>query len=98
MKNYSGAVLLVLVFFGTEAHSSGLSKITGIHIDVYSGKMSIEPPDLGAIPQVIHDLPKDVAQAFLNPLAPALAASIRHSRQQAINRGAYPIPPNIRQQ
>ncbi|MAG79742.1 MAG: hypothetical protein CMN89_12270 [Sutterellaceae bacterium] len=79
------------------AQASWLSKITGISVDLNRGQVSVSPPDLGAIPEMIQNLPKDVGQALLNPAAPIVATAIRFSRGQALNRGVQPIPTNIRQ-
>ncbi|MBB3981872.1 hypothetical protein GGR44_001531 [Sphingobium fontiphilum] len=79
------------------ANASWLSEITGIDIDLNRGTVRVKPPNIGAIPDAIRNLPKDVGQALINPAAPALATAIRFSRGQALNRGAQPIPPHIRQ-
>jgi hypothetical protein len=86
-----------LVCCSASLHASWLSEITGIHLNLNSGEVSVEPPNLGAIPQMIQNLPKDVGQALLNPVAPAIATGIRFSRAQALNQGVQPIPANIRQ-
>ena len=70
------AVLLL----SSRADASWLSKITGIHVDLNRGRVSIDKPDVGAIPQMLRNLPKDVGQAMLNPAGTALAAAIRSSR------------------
>lgn len=87
-----------LLLFPTAASASWVGEITGVDIDLNRGTVNIKPPNIGAIPQAIQNLPKDAAQALLNPVAPALAASIRFSRGQALNQGVQPIPPHIRAQ
>jgi hypothetical protein len=86
----------VLTTAATYTEASGLSEITGIHVDLNRGRVRIEPPNLAAIPDVIRSLPQDIAEALLNPAAPALASAIRFSRGQAQNRGVDPIPSNVR--
>jgi Domain of unknown function (DUF4157) len=78
------------------AHSSWLSRVTGIDIDLNRGQVAIRPPDIAAIPQMLQNLPKDVGQGLLNPAAPALATAIRFSRGQALNRNPRPIPQPIK--
>lgn len=92
------ALLLLSIGLPTLAFGSWLSEITGIDIDLNRGSVQVKPPNLGAIPQMIQNLPKDVGQAMLNPAAPALATAIRFSRGQALNRGAQPIPAAVRQE
>jgi hypothetical protein len=55
-----------------------------------------EPLYLGAIPDVTEDLPPDMREAILDRAGPALAAAIRESRTQALERGVTAIPPQIR--
>jgi hypothetical protein len=86
------------LFAATPTKASWLSEITGVDIDLNRGTVSVKPPNIGAIPQAIQNLPKDVGQALLNPAAPALATSIRSSRGQALNAGVQPIPSHIRAQ
>jgi hypothetical protein len=76
--------------------ASGLSRIMGIHLDLTEDTLEIEPPDLAVIPEVIQTLPEEAREVLLNATAPVLAAAIRESRQQAIDRGVSPIPPHIR--
>lgn len=90
------ALLLSVGAVGT-AHASWLSKITGIDVDLNRGRVSIAQPDVGAIPEMIRALPKDLGQAALNPNAPILATAIRFSRGQALNRGTEPIPRDIQE-
>lgn len=78
------------------ANASWFSEITGVDIDLNRGKVSVKTPNLGAIPQMLQNLPKDVGQAMLNPAAPVLASAIRFSRGQALNRGTQQIPQNIK--
>ena len=96
----SRAILSLLctmtLFSIAPAQASWLSEITGAEIDLNRGTVSLKPPNIGAIPEAIQNLPKDVGQALLNPVAPALATSIRFSRGQALNVGVQPIPPHIR--
>ena len=75
--------------------ASWLSKITGVHINPSKGEFRIEKPDIGAIPEMLQNLPKDVAQFMLNPAGAALAEAIRWSRNTHISSG-QPIPANIR--
>lgn len=91
-------VVAMLAAYGVNAYASGLSEITGINIDFNRGTVSIKPPNIGAVPGVLRNLPKDVAQAALNPVAPVLATAIRLSRGQALNRGVQSMPSNIRNQ
>ena len=60
------------------------------------GALRIEPLGLGEIPDVTEDLPPDMREALLEGAAPALAAAIRESRRQAVERGVDSIPPQIR--
>jgi hypothetical protein len=79
------------------AAQSVLARITGIDIDVHSRTVEIKPPDLGAVPDMVRNLPKDVGQALLNPASPILAAAIRESRSQALRRGVQPVPAAVKQ-
>lgn len=98
MRKLGGLLAGVALICNNQiAHASWLSEITGIDIDLNRGQVSVQPPNLAAIPQMIQNLPKDVGQALLNPAAPVVATSIRFSRGQALNRGVQPIPGNIRQ-
>lgn len=90
--------ICVLSAYCTSSFGGGLSDIIGVDIDFNRGTLSINTPNLSAIPKVLSNLPKDLAQAALNPAAPALATAIRFSRSQALNRGVQPIPINIRNQ
>lgn len=98
MSAIKAATVCSLVAIPVLAHASWLSEITGINVDLNRGRVEINPPNLGAIPQMIQNLPKDVGQALLNPAAPALATAIRFSRGQALNRGVQPIPASVRQE
>jgi len=91
-------VLIAFCVIAMDARASWFSEITGVDVDVNKGTVSVKPPNLAAIPQMLQHLPKDVGQALLNPAAPIVAQAIRTSRQQAINRGVSPIPPGVRQQ
>jgi hypothetical protein len=91
-------LVVVALLLSTAAQASWLSEITGIDVDLNRGQVSVKPPNLAAVPQMIQNLPKDVGQAMLNPAAPALASAIRFSRGQALNRGVNPVPPQVRQQ
>jgi hypothetical protein len=86
-----------MVAVPSAASASWLSEITGIHINPSAGRISVEAPNIGAIPDMLRNLPKDAAQFFLNPAGAALAEAIRISRNTA-GSGAQPIPPAIRQQ
>ena len=97
MINAKMSMILLITLPGL-VQASWLSEITGIDIDLNRGSMQVKPPNLAAIPQLIQNLPKDVGQAMLNPAAPALATAIRFSRGQALNRGAQPLPQNMRQE
>lgn len=90
------AVVACIALSAESTRASELSRITGIHLDQTQGTLEIEPPDLAVIPEVLQNLPEDVREALLNATAPLLAAAIRESRQQAIDRGVSPIPPHIR--
>ncbi|MGX5834271.1 eCIS core domain-containing protein [Aeromonas piscicola] len=98
MVNIRSIVYLMLIFTSVGSKASWLSEITGVDIDLNRGTVSVNPPNLGAIPQMIQNLPKDVGQAMLNPASPIVATAIRFSRGQAINRGVQPIPNAIRQE
>jgi len=50
----------------------------------------------GLLSASAQDLPPDVREAILERAAPALAAAIRESRRQAVERGVDSIPPQIR--
>jgi len=90
------AVVACIAVSAESTRASELSRITGIHLDQTQGTLEIEPPDLAVIPEVLQNLPEDVREALLNATVPLLAAAIRESRQQAIDRGVSPIPPHIR--
>lgn len=90
-------ILLLMLTASASTQASWLSEITGVDIDLNRGTVSIKPPNLGAVPQMIQNLPKDVGQALLNPAAPVVATAIRFSRGQALNRGVQAIPPAVRQ-
>ena len=98
MNRRSGLMLLALCCC-TTGSASWLSQITGVHVDITNPlkpEVSISKPDLGAIPEMLQNLPKDVGQALLNPAGSALAVGIRNaSKQAAVN--AQPIPLDIRQ-
>jgi hypothetical protein len=89
---YLVAALLVLP---GPAHPSGLSDITGIDIDIPAGRISVGPPNPGAIPRVISNLPTDAQNFFLNPAGSGLALLIRNAEAQALG-SSRPIPPDIR--
>lgn len=93
------AVLITLISITAcgIANASWLSEITGVHIDVNRGAMEISPPNPAAIGPMLQNLPKDVSQTLLNPVAPLLAEAIRFSRAEALRRGAQPMPPQARQ-
>ena len=94
--------LLMIAVVACTAHSAestraiGLSSVTGVHLDQTEDTLEIEPPDLAVIPEVMQSLPEGVREAVLDATAPLLAAAIRESRNQAIDRGVSPIPPRIR--
>lgn len=99
MKAFIATASAALLFgVPLPVSASWLSEITGIDIDLNRGSVSVKPPNLAAIPQMIQNLPQDVGQAMLNPAAPVLASAIRFSRGQALNRGTQPIPARIRQE
>lgn len=88
--------VVALFSFMEAVSASWLSQITGIDLDLNRGTLSVKTPDLGAIPEMVKNLPKDVGQAMLNPTGTALATAIRFSRGQALNRGTQQIPPSVR--
>lgn len=79
------------------ASASWLSEISGIDIDIPNGRVSVAPPKPQAIVPMLQNLPKDAAQALLNPAGNALATAIRISRNTA-RGGEQSIPPHIRAQ
>ena len=81
--------------FSENAHVGGPGGSTGSHV-AGEGALRIEPLGLGEVPDVTEDLPEDVREALLEGAAPALAAAIRESRRQAVERGVDSIPPQIR--
>lgn len=97
-KIYVVSLALAALCISAPARASWLSEITGVSVDLNRGTVSIKPPNIGAIPEAISNLPKDAAQALLNPAAPALATSIRFSKGQALNAGVQSIPAHIRAQ
>jgi hypothetical protein len=94
-KFFVTAAAFTFGLFSENAHASGLGRSTGSHV-ADEGAPRIEPLGLGAIPDVTEDLPQDVREALLERAAPALAAAIRESRRQAVERGVDSIPPQIR--
>lgn len=93
----SSLVTVTLVMAPTAAQASWLSEITGIHIDIPNGTVSVSAPKPQAIVPMLQNLPKDAAQALLNPAGNVLATAIRISRNTA--RGnEQQIPPQIRAQ
>lgn len=97
MKKTFFALIILLFSISQTKAQSWLAQITGINVDLNRQTVSVKPPDINAIPKMIQNLPKDVSQALLNPLAPILASSIRFSRGQALNRGTQHIPGEIKQ-
>lgn len=95
MKGRATILSLTALLFSSATHASWLSEITGVDIDLNRGTVEIKTPKPEAIIPMIQNLPKDVSQAMLNPAAPALAAAIRFSRGQALNRGVNPIPADV---
>ena len=91
-------LLAFCLFAGTpQLRASWFGEISGLDFDFSRGRLSVKPPNLAAVPEMIRNLPKDVGQALLNPAGNALAAAIRFSRGQALNRGPQSIPPRVRQ-
>lgn len=97
MKLKKLLLIVLIISFSNYSYASWFSEISGIDIDLNRGNISIKPPNIAAIPEMIKNLPKDISQAMLNPTSPILASAIRFSRGQALNRGVNPIPPQIRQ-
>jgi hypothetical protein len=83
-----------------QVQASWLSDFTGVNIDPAAGKFTVGPPNPGPaiqrLPQVIQNLPQDVANLG-NPAGLGLALAIRHAKEQA-SYGAQPIPAGILQQ
>lgn len=98
VKKRTTYLFLLTLTASASTNASWLSEITGVHVDLNRGTISVTPPNLGAIPQMIQNLPKDVGQALLNPAAPVVATAIRFSRGQALNRGVQSIPASVRQE
>jgi len=93
----STIVAFALVITPTAASASWLSEISGIDIDIPNGRVSVAAPKPQAIIPMLQNLPKDAAQALLNPAGNVLATAIRISRNTA--RGnEQPIPQHIRAQ
>jgi hypothetical protein len=97
-KGFIVACLVPMCLASGGAQASWVSEICGCDVDLNRGTVSIKPPNLGAVPEMIRNLPKDVGQALLNPAAPAVANLIRSSRAQALNRGVQAIPTGVRQE
>jgi hypothetical protein len=91
-----GLLCTMLIVFSGSASSSGVSDIFGVNWDIPAGKFEIGTPNLGALPRVIQNLPRDAANFYLNPFGPPLAFLIRQTEANAA-RSARPIPPQIRQ-
>jgi hypothetical protein len=84
MRSFAtAAAVLGVVFVAANAHDS-------------ESTQRIEPADPAAIPEASEDLPPEVREVLLESAAPVLAAAIRESRRQALERGVNPIPPHIR--
>ena len=94
-KFFVTAAAFTFGLFLETTHVSGLGTSTGSHV-VGEGALRVEPLGLRPIPDVTEDLPPDVREALLERAAPALAAAIRESRRQAVERGVDSIPPQIR--
>lgn len=89
---------MVLAFAINGFGQSWVAQITGVDVNLNTGTVTIEPPNISAIPPMLQNLPKDLAQAALSPASPILASAIRFSKAQAQNRNPQPIPQHIRQQ
>lgn len=90
---WSGAML----WTPAPAQASGLSDLTGVHIDIPAETFSLSQPHPEHLPQIIKNLPEDVKETFLNPFGPQLAFLIRQARAQA-SGSAQPMPDALRQE
>ena len=92
---------LLLVFaLGCQASrldGSWLSDITGVDINIPKGTVNVGPPNPGAIPKMLENLPKDASQFFLNPAGSLIATAIRQAKEQA-KYGCRPIPSRVKQE
>lgn len=89
------AVLLLVLLLPLHANASWLSDITGVDINVPGNSISFGVPRPDRIPQMLQNLPKDVAVFLVNPFAgSALAYAIRESKESA-RRVCGPVPPNV---
>lgn len=88
-------VIAAMALMPAKAHSSWLSEITGVDINVPAGTVNVQAPNPEAIPRMLENLPRDVGQALLNPAGAALATSIRHAAAQAMH-GSRSIPSSVR--
>ena len=78
-----------------SANASWLSDITGVDINVPDGTITFGVPHPGAIPQMLQNLPKDVAVFLANPFAGgALAIAIRRAKASA-HKACIPMPPKV---
>lgn len=84
-------MIVALLALPALAGASGLSDIIGIDIDIPAGRITVGPPNPGAIPRVISNLPRDAQNFFLNPAGSGLALLIRNAEAQAMG-SARPIP------
>jgi Domain of unknown function (DUF4157) len=78
-----------------QADASWLSDITGVDINVPNNSITFGVPRPDRIPQMLVNLPKDVAIFLANPWAGgALAYAIRRAKESA-RKVCVPIPPTV---
>jgi hypothetical protein len=93
-KHVLVATALAVLASLTSAHASWLSDITGVDVNVPRGTVTFGPPRPDSIPQMLQNLPKDVATFFLNPAGSALALAIRQAKEQA-RQNCSPMPAEV---
>jgi hypothetical protein len=88
-------VAVLIVLLPGNANASWLSDITGVDVNIPAGTISFGVPQPAAIPQMLQNLPQDVAIFLANPFAGAgLAFAIRQAKAAA-HQACVPMPPQV---
>jgi hypothetical protein len=97
LKRYCRIVVACVfsLLLALQANASWLSDITGVDINVPNNSITFGVPRPDRIPQMLLNLPKDVAIFLANPYAgSALAYAIRQAKESA-RKVCAPIPPTV---